>query len=76
MKPGPVSKVDKRNKTTSKDLEMTSCLEIVTSFSFLQFMANLEESGSQIPEAQSVQLIFSLIVTFYLTETENRTKKS
>ena len=41
-----------------------------------QFTANLEQSGSQIPDAESVKLIFSLKVTFYLVKTENRTKKS
>ena len=30
----------------------------------------------RIPDAQSVKFIFSLILTFYLTKTENRTKKS
>ena len=39
-------------------------------------MADLEQSGSRIPNAQSVKLTFSLTVTFRLTETENRTKKS
>ena len=37
-------------------------------------MAKLEHSGSQIPDAQSVKLTFSLVVTFYLTKTESRTK--
>ena len=53
-----------------------SCRKIVTSLSFFQFMANLEQSGSQIPDAESAKLMFSLIVTFYLTKSENRTKKS
>ena len=53
-----------------------SCWKIVTSLSFFQFMANLEQSGSQIPDAESAKLMFSLIVTFYLTKSENRTKKS
>ena len=44
--------------------------------SFFQFMANLEQSGSRIPDAESVKLRFSSIVIFYLTKTENRTKKS
>ena len=44
--------------------------------SFFQFMANLEQFGSRILDAESVKLIFSLIVTFYITKTENRTKKS
>ena len=55
---------------------MTSCRKIVTSLSSFQFMANLEQSGGWIPDAESTKLIFSLIVTFYLTKTENRTKKS
>ena len=44
--------------------------------SFFQFMANLEQSGSRIPDAQHVKLIFSLVGTFHFTKTENRTKKS
>ena len=56
---------------------MTSYREIVASLSFLQFMANLQRSGCQIPNAQPVKLTFSLIVvTFYLIKTENTTKKS
>ena len=74
MNPRPVTKLDKRNKTTSKKLTMTSSGQIATSLSFFQFMANLEESEIWIPE--SVKLTFSLIVIFCLTKTENRTKKS
>ena len=33
-------------------------------------------TGSWILDAQSVNFTFSLIVTFYLTKTENRTEKS
>ena len=50
---------------------MTSCRKIVMSLSFFRFMVNLEHSGRLIPDAES-----SLRVTYYLTETENRTKKS
>ena len=39
-------------------------------------MANLEQSGSRIPGAQSIKLTFSLRVTFYFTKAKNRTKKS
>ena len=35
-------------KQGQKCLMMTPCQQIVTSFLFLQFTANLEESGSQI----------------------------
>ena len=51
MKFRPVLELDKRNKTPSKDMTLTSCLKIMTSLSFFQFMSNLEESGSQIPDA-------------------------
>ena len=50
--------------------------EIVTSLSFFQFTVNLEQSGNRIPDAYPVKLIFLLIVTFYLSKTENRIKKS
>ena len=46
------------------------------SLSFLQYMTNLEQSESQIRNAWSLVPTFLLIVTFYLTKTENRTKKS
>ena len=75
MKLGPVTKLDKRNKTTSKNVTMKSWWQIVTSLSFFGFLANLEQSGSWIPDAESVKLTFSLTVTFYVTKTENRTKK-
>ena len=39
---------------------------------FLQFMVNLQPSGSWVLETWSIKLIFSLMVTFYLTEPENR----
>ena len=53
-----------------------SCLKIVKSLSFYQFVAKLEQSGSPIPDAWSVKLLFSLTVTFYDIKTINRTKKS
>ena len=57
-------------------MTMMSCQQTVTSFSFVQFMANLEPFGSRILDVQSVKLVFSLKTTFYLTKTENKTKKS
>ena len=44
--------------------------------SLFRFIANLEQSGSWIPYAQSVKPIFALKVTFYFIKAENRTKKS
>ena len=76
MKLGPVNNRYKKNKTTSKNFDGDVMSKIVTSFSFFQFMANLEQSGSRIPGAWSMELTFSLTITFYLAKTENRTKKS
>ena len=44
------------------------------SFSFFRFMANLEQSSSQIPDAWSVKLTFLLTVTFYLTKLKTELK--
>ena len=55
---------------------MTSYWQIVTSLSFFRFIANLEQSRSQIPDAYSLKLTLSLIVTFYLTITEKRSRTS
>ena len=74
MKLGPVTKLDKRTTTTSKNLTMMSFQQIVTIFSFLQFMAKLQSSRSQILDAWSIKLIFSLIISFYLTKSETELK--
>ena len=76
MKPESVTKLNKRNTGTSKKLVMMPCRPIVTSQSFFQLMANLEESGDQIPHAWSGKFKLSSTVTFYLTSTANRTKTS
>ena len=55
---------------------MTSFKKTVTPLSFFEFTANLEQSGSRIPDAQSAKLIFLLTLTFYVTTTKSRTKKS
>ena len=74
MKLGPVTKLDKRNKTTSKKL--TSCQKIVTSLPFFGFLTNLEQSGGRSPDTESANVMFSVIVAFCVTKTENTTKKS
>ena len=73
MKLERITKLDKRNKITSKNLKMTSRWKIVASLLFFRFTANLEQSGRRVPDALSVKRIFSLIVTFYLTKTKKRT---
>ena len=52
---------------------MTLC-QILTSLLLFQFITNLEQSGSRILDTWSAT--FSLIITFYLTKTENKIKKS
>ena len=76
MKLGSVTNLDKRNKTTSKNLMMRRCQKIVTPLSFFQFMVNLVSSKGWSPDAQSVRLTFSIKVTLCFTKNENRTKKS
>ena len=76
MKLGTVTKLDKRNKKRQKTLTLTSYREIMTSLSFFGFLAILEQSGSRIPDTESAKVMFSVIGTFCLTKTENRTKKS
>ena len=74
MKLGPVTKRVERNMTTSKKLTRMSCRKIVMPLLFLLFMANLEQSAKRIRNAWSVKLTFSLVVIFFLTKTEIRTK--
>ena len=68
MKLGPVTKLDKRNKTTSKNFDdnvmLENCDATVTFWIFSQFGAVRRPD------------MFLVIVTFCLTKTENRTKKS
>ena len=55
MKIRPVTKLDKRNKTASKKLTLTSCRKIVTSLSFFGFLTNSEQSGVRIPDTESAK---------------------
>ena len=72
MKLGPVTKIDKRNETTSKkfddDVKSENC-DVIVIFGFL---ANLEQSAGRIPDTESAKVIFSVTVTFCLKKTENR----
>ena len=76
IKLGPVTKLDKKNKTTLKKFDVDVVSKTVTSLSFSRFLANLEQSGGCIPDTESAKAMFSVIVTFCLTKTEKRTKKS
>ena len=74
MKLRPVTKLDKKNPGTSKKLTIMSCRQIETPLFLFRFMANLQPSGGRNPDVWSIKFKFSLTVTFYLTELENRTK--
>ena len=74
MKPGPVTKLGKRNKKPSKKIDndvMSANCDVIIIF---RFIFNLGQSESRIPDAKSVKVTFSKLVTFYLAKTENRTK--
>ena len=75
MKLGPVTKLDKRDKATSKKFHVDVVSENLTSLSFFGFLANLEQPGVRIPDTESAKVTFSVTVTFCLTKTENRTEK-
>ena len=51
MKLGPVTKLDKKNNTTSKTFGDDAMSENCDVIPIFQFMANLEQSGSRIPVA-------------------------
>ena len=55
-----------------KEFADKSCQDVMASLSFFQFMSNLEQSRSWIPDAESLKLTFSLTLTFYLTKSKNR----
>ena len=74
MKLGRVTKLDKRNKKTSKKFDVTSSWEIVTSLSFFGFLVNLEQSRDRISDTESAKVMLSVTVPFCHTKTENRTK--
>ena len=78
MKLGRVTKLGKGNKTMSikfdHDVISANCNVIVIFPIYGHFRAIQKPYSGW--DAESVKLIFSLTVTFYLTKTENRTKKS
>ena len=75
MKLETVTKLDKRNTTRfTKKLDYDVMFANHDIISFFQFMADLGQPTSRIPDECSATLTFTLIATFYLTKTENRAK--
>ena len=79
MKLGPVTKLDKRNKTTSKKIDndvISKNCDVVIIFPIYDRFGAIRKPDSGRIVCKTYIFIFSLIVTFYLTKTETRTKKS
>ena len=53
---------------------MTLCQQIMISSSFFQFMVDLEQSGTGIPNAWSMILILLLVATFFLRKVKMQLK--
>ena len=63
MKLEAVTKLDKRNKKTSKKFDDDVISENVTSLSFFRLLVDLEQSRGRIPNTESTKFMFSVIVT-------------
>ena len=72
--PRKIQQRQKKKKKKKKNRRWRYVDELWLHCQFFQFMATLKQSGSHISNAWSVILTFSLVVTFYLTKSENRTK--
>ena len=77
MKLGPASKLDKKNKTTSKNWRWHCDGKLWCYCHFSDFWptSSNPETGFWMHSIY-IRLTFSLTVTFYLTKNENRTKIS
>ena len=74
MKLGPITKCDKRNKTMSKNFDndaITQNCDVIVIFRILSQFAAVRR-----PDTEPAKFMFSVIVTFCLTKTVNRNKKS
>ena len=64
IKLGPVTKIDKRNRSTQKNDTASSNYDVIDIFTIYVY---LQQSGSRISDTRSIFLTFSLIAVFYLT---------
>ena len=77
MNYGPVTKLDKRNKTTSKTFDddvMSENCDVIVIFRIFGQFGGFQRPG--ILDTEPAKVMFSVIVTFCNTQTENRTKNS
>ena len=73
---GPVTKLDKRRETTSKQCVCSVVSENCDAIAIFPFYGKF--GAIRKPDFGRIvcKTYFSLLITFYLTKTENRTKKS
>ena len=57
MKLRPVTKIDTRNKTRSKKIDVDVMSENCDVIVIFELLANLEESGDRIPDTESARYI-------------------
>ena len=74
MKLGPVTKLDKWNKKTSEKIDVDVVSENCDVIAIFRIFGQF--GAIQRLDSEPAKVIFSVIVTFCLTKTENRTKKS
>ena len=70
MKLEPVTKLDKSNKTMSKNFDdevMSENCDVIVTF---QIFGNLEQFGGRCPDTESAKVMFSVIATICLAKTE------
>ena len=68
MKLGAVTKLDKRNKPTSKNFDNDVISGNCDVLSFFKFLANLEQPGDRIPDTESAKGMFSVKATFFVLQ--------
>ena len=74
MKLGPTTKIDKRNKKTSKKCDVDVVSENSDVIAIFRIFGQF--GTGRIPNTESAKVMFSVKVTFCLTKMENRTKIS
>ena len=62
IKLGQITKLEKRNKTTSRKFDVGVMSEYCDVIVFFRFLDNLEQPGGRIPDTESAKVMFSVIV--------------
>ena len=76
MKLRPVTKLDKKNKATSKKFDFDVVSENCDAIVIFRIFGQFGVTRGRIPKTESPKVMFSVIAAFCLTKTEERSKKS